>query len=205
MTQYDTAAVEELFAKLNERFLPTEVKRNPKGFDYIAIDTTLNRFNEVLGANWSSQVVSVNVQPLNPANDGVGVQRRRDGLIPGYLAVVTVQITALGSTRCGVGSHVEADPDMAVKTALAEALKKAGHSFGVGLYLWDEAERYNVAEGQAAAAGDLNALKKQVTKLAKDRGIPVNPKAIAEHFKIKEDDLQNAEKLTGILKGAGRL
>jgi hypothetical protein len=201
---YDPAAAQELFEKLGERFLPTEVKKNPKGFDYIDIATTLERFNKVLGPNWSSEIKSVIVQPINPAVDGVGV-RRKGGEVPGYLAVVSVVVACLGVFRSGVGSHVEADPDMAVKTALAEALKKAGHSFGVGLYLWDEAERFNVAEGQRAAVGDINALKNQVTKLAVERGIEKNAKAIADHFKIKETDLQNAEVLTKVLKEAGRL
>ncbi|MEM2991059.1 MAG: Rad52/Rad22 family DNA repair protein [Halobacteria archaeon] len=55
----------------------------------------------------------------------------------------------------GVGADVDSDPDKAVKTALAEAIKKAGHQFGIALYLWDEKERQAVEE----------ALGKQQTKV----------------------------------------
>jgi hypothetical protein len=63
--------------------------------------------------------------------------------------------------RDGIGSNVNFDPDTAVKSAQAEALKKACHQYGIALYLWKEAERDFVALQKSAANNDV-ALKQLV-------------------------------------------
>lgn len=124
----------ELLTKLSEPFPIEDVKQRSQGgrkLDYISIDATIRRLNDVLGTDWSFSI------------------RRSDlSVLPsgGYLAVVEGEIAALDKTAAGVGADVAPDADKAIKTALAEALKKAGHQFGIGLYLWDEAEREIVAK-----------------------------------------------------------
>jgi hypothetical protein len=124
----------ELLDKLSENFPIEDVKQRTQGgmkLDYISIDATIRRLNDVLGADWSFRLTK---SDLTQASDGK------------YLAVVTGRIEALGKVASGVGADTANDPDKALKTALAEALKKAGHQFGIGLYLWDEAERQVIAK-----------------------------------------------------------
>jgi hypothetical protein len=64
-------------------------------------------------------------------------------------------------SRDGIGAGVNFDPDTAVKTAQAEALKKACHQYGIALYLWDSAERDFVELQRQAAKSDV-ALKQLV-------------------------------------------
>lgn len=110
---------------------------------YVSIDATIRRLNEVLGDKWSTRLVHVDVVP---------VTRKLD---VAYLASIAIELSALDKVAVGVGADVDSDPDKAVKTALAEAIKKAGHQFGIALYLWDEKERQAVEE----------ALGKQQTKV----------------------------------------
>lgn len=126
----------ELLAKLSERFPVDDVKQRRQGgvmLDYISIDATIRRLNDVLGADWSFSVSDARLDTL---------------LTGGYLAMVTGTLKALGKSAAGVGADTASDPDKAIKTALAEALKKAGHQFGIGLYLWDESERAVIAKAR---------------------------------------------------------
>jgi hypothetical protein len=65
------------------------------------------------------------------------------------------------TSRDGSGAGFNFDPDTSVKTAQAEALKKACHQFGIALYLWSEDER-NFVQKQRDAMNDDVALKKLV-------------------------------------------
>lgn len=127
-------ALEQKLAKLSEPFPIDDVKQRRQGgrmLDYISIDATIRRLNDVLGTDWSFDIRNSDVQLLDNGS---------------YLATVSGTIAALGKTASGVGADIAPDPDKAIKTALAEALKKAGHQFGIGLYLWDEGEREIVAK-----------------------------------------------------------
>lgn len=128
----------KLLNKLSEPFDVEDVKQRRQGgvmLDYISIDATIRRLNEVLGVDWSF----------------TGYPNRTEILSDGkYMVVYTGELEALGKTASGVGADVAGDLDKALKTALAEALKKAGHQFGIGLYLWDEAERAIVAKQRKA-------------------------------------------------------
>lgn len=174
-------------AALSARFDVKDVKQRTQGgrkLDYLSIDATINRFNEVLGTEWS---VSENQVKIDSIGDGK------------FLAVVTVTLSALGKDALGVGADVASDADKALKTALAEAIKKAGHQFGVGLYLWSEDEREVVARDRAAASGDLNALKAKAFEVALEKGAKPNAESVAETLGLTVEDLQDAGKLRSTL------
>lgn len=181
----------ELLKQLSARFDVEDVGQRVQGgkrLDYIGIDKTITRFNEVLGVDWSFTVIDTSLVVLEGGQ---------------YLATVSGQIDALGKHAGGVGADVAKDPDKAIKTALAECLKKASHSFGVALYLWNEEERNTVEKVRVAiASGDeLTPVKTKVLQKAVAAGVPANAKAIAAHFGVSEDDLKDIEKLKAILNG----
>jgi hypothetical protein len=162
---------------LTDKFHPSLVKKNQSGQDYVAIDDYINRLNEVLGHAWAWQINDWKLYPdaAPPTKNGK----------PQYLAVVQGSLTiflhdigviSVGAeddddaflttqkavvVRDGIGSNVNFDPDTAVKSAQAEALKKACHQYGIALYLWKEAEREFVALQKSAANNDV-ALKQLV-------------------------------------------
>lgn len=183
------AAQKAALTKLSREFKATEVKQRTQGgkqLDYIDIATTINRFNEVLGVDWAQHVDRVEVTPLDGGR---------------FLAVVAVTVSALGSERSGVGADVASDPDKAVKTALAEAFKKAGHGFGVGLYLWDEDARNELAQLRQTADPDLNQLKNAVARRyqAEAHVTELVPANLAAHFGINLTELQDVRVLQAIL------
>lgn len=149
-----TEAVAE---KLRARFDVEDHKRNPKGYTYIAIEKVIGRFMEVDPA-FEIHVVRESFAQL----PGLTWSRSQK---PAAYALVTVEVTIHGVTRAGTGGDYGAadDVDKLIKTAYAEAIKKAGHEFGVGLYLWDEEERALIESaqqqgltGQVAPAGNAS-------------------------------------------------
>jgi hypothetical protein len=154
---------------LVERFHHTLVRKNQSGQDYVSIDGYINRLNDVLGAMWSWSVNDWKLYPdaAPPTKNGK----------PQYLAVVQGTLTIILSdigvvsigtdedsflttqraqvSRDGIGSNINFDPDTAVKSAQAEALKKSCHQFGIALYLWQEAEREFIALQKAATTNDI--------------------------------------------------
>ena len=143
--------------------------------------------------NWNLLTGGTQIMPIDPAV--MTYSRNEDAAVA---VAVTVSIEAFGSSRTGVGADVVAlkDLDKAAKTAQAEAFKKAGHQYGVGLYLWDERERDLVDLVQKGA------FKKAVALLAGIVGLPVEKEAIAEHFGA---DPSTDEGATEILTVAGLL
>lgn len=154
---------------LTERFHHTLVRKNQSGQDYVSIDGYINRLNDVLGAMWSWNINDWKLYPDAAPHTSTGK--------PQYLAVVQGTLTIILSdigvvsvgidedsflttqraqvSRDGIGSNINFDPDTAVKSAQAEALKKACHQFGIALYLWQEAERDFVALQKAAKTNDI--------------------------------------------------
>jgi hypothetical protein len=153
---------------LTERFHHSLVRKNQSQQDYVAIDGYINRLNDVLGAMWAWQINNWKLQDAPPTKTGK----------PQYLAVVqgtlSVHLTDIGVVsvgdddedaflttqkamiqRDGIGANVNFDPDTAVKSAQAEALKKACHQFGIALYLWSEQERDFVALQKSASTNDV--------------------------------------------------
>jgi len=154
---------------LTERFHHTLVRKNQSGQDYVSIDGYINRLNDVLGGMWSWNINDWKLYPdaAPPTKNGK----------PQYLSVVqgtlTIMLSDIGVvsigtdedsflttqraqiSRDGIGSSINFDPDTSVKTAQAEALKKACHQFGIALYLWQEAERDFIALQKAASTNDI--------------------------------------------------
>lgn len=173
---------------LSARFDVADVKQRAQSgrkLDYISIDSTIRRFNEVLGEGWSTHFVG---EPTITVIEG------------GYLATVALVIEALGKKAVGVGADKANDPDKALKTALAEALKKAGHQFGVGLYLWDEGERAIVQRDRLAASGDVAALKAKVFEKALEGGAKATAAGVAGFFNVNVGELQDASVLSKLLE-----
>lgn len=133
------------FKDLNRNFEPGEVKQrklrrnSDQTVDYIDIATTLARVNEVLGHEWSVFEQFTNVYPPTDGQDNWNV-------------LIGVSVTALDKNAFGVGAGMDRELDNAAKTALAEAIKKAFHQFGVAMELWDEEFRALVAEAREPKA-----------------------------------------------------
>lgn len=186
------ATVVDLLMKLSERFDPTEVKVRTQGgqqLDFISIDSTIRRFNDVLGTGWSTTDVSYDVNMMADGN---------------FAVVVSLTLNALDKSAVGVGGDKAKDLDKAIKTALAEALKKAGHQFGVGLYLWLEEERNAIAVARDGGVYDpLLTIKRKVADLAIVQGLDdLSATGIATHFGVSVEDLQDETALKRILDGA---
>lgn len=164
---------------------------------YIGIDATINRLNAVLGSWWSTEAKTQFTQVGGPDD--------------GYLAVCELTLTATvdgtQKTAYGVGADKGKDCDKIAKTALAEAIKKAGHQFGIALYLWDPAARARAEKLKNLAGGSEVALKREVVAIAKERTGKDKPTAaeIAEVFGVKAGDLSDKATLQKILTDEGLL
>ena len=185
---------------LTAKFHPSLVKKNQSGQDYVAIDDYINRLNDVLGHAWAWQINDWKLYPdAAPAT--------KNGK-PQYLAVVQgslsiflsdIGVISIGAeddddaflttqkavvVRDGIGSNINFDPDTAVKTAQAEALKKACHQYGIALYLWKEAERDFIALQKSAANNDV-ALKQLVVAYTQ-RVLELEPGVLPEKDQMCE-------------------
>lgn len=129
----------------------------------------------------------------------------------GYLAktelFIEATIDGVTKTLYGVGAMSNRDPDMTMKTALAEALKKAFHQAGVGLYLWDAVARDEVTAKSKWANAPIAAKKKEVKRLASVKLDDPNPtaKQVADVFGFTAADLAEDETIDAILKAEGLL
>ena len=193
--------------RLAEHFPAADVKKDPKGHHYISIDAIQQRLDDVLGVGWHLTVLRTDGPSLLPTAEVTYGAKKK----PAFVATVTVMIEAEvdGSfvRRAGVGSDLADDPDKVVKTALANAIKKAANQFGVGRYLWDEDERKGVDNAKLAIAGNSAALKREAAKLAKKLTGKTDPtKAeIAKALGIKVGDLTDDDALRGALEEHGVL
>lgn len=136
----------EKLAALSAKFDVADVKQRRQGgvtLDYISIDATIGRLNDVLGLGWSFEIDTTQLLPLEGG--------KYLALVQGKIIIPPTEDNP-AKVASGVGSDIAGDPDKAIKTALAEALKKAGHQLGIGLYLWDESEREVIAQERAAGA-----------------------------------------------------
>lgn len=165
-----------------------------KTLTYISIDATLNHVNAILGPNW--HIAPTSSTQLMPLEDGK------------YLAKCELHVRADidGVTKYlyGVGAMVNGDPDMAMKTALAEAIKKAFHQTGVGLYLWDNDRATAVLAKSKLHSLSENDLKKAVIALAEKKAgqKQTTPAAIAKAVGLKTGDLADREALIRVLEAA---
>jgi hypothetical protein len=187
---------------------PTKDVRQREGakgrmLDYVGIDSTIGRLLEVC-PDYETSDLSYDIKgPIDT------IRKRRDGgeyHVDCFLGTVSLVLhvpTEGGVKRhVGIGADFDDDPDKVLKTALAEALKKAGHQLGLALYLWDEAERATVARQRELQNGSEAALKREVVRLVIAAGVelPTNdPEAaaqkIADHFGVAPADLQDPDVL----------
>lgn len=126
---------------LSKKFPVEDVKQRDAGFggkklDYISIDVAINRLNEVLPLGYDWHVDNIQV-----INESV--------VLSGTLSI---ELNGRVIKRSGVGAdNIGKDMDKSIKTAYAEAFKKACNTLGVGLYLWDADERADLARDRQAA------------------------------------------------------
>lgn len=182
--------------QLQAEFAPEEHKNRGQGgqqLTYIDISATLNRVNSVLGPDWS--IVPPSKSQLTPPASQGGPFFAQTELF------IEAKIDGVTKTLYGVGAMVNKDPDMAVKTALAEAIKKAWHQAGVALYLWDAEKREAVNAKAKVAKGGLPAKKKAVKALAVEALGTKTPTLtqIAELFGVSAGDLDEEAVLDTIL------
>ena len=127
---------------------------------------------------------------------------------PDNVAVASLELVIDGKRGFGVGSMKNPDLDMALKTAVSEAIKNAAkNGFGVGLELWDEEYRKTLDTKRALLGGSEAALKREVFKIARDRTGLDKPTGaqVAKVFGRKAGELADAAVLREILEGEGLL
>lgn len=186
---------------LTERFHPSDVKKNQSGQDYVSIATYINRLNSALGGAWDWSLNHWEMRDAPPTAKGK----------PQYLAIASGTLTVRMddgaiSTRDGIGASINFDPDTSVKTAHAEALKKACHAFGVALYLWSEEERDYIQLQRDAMVNDVELKRLVMTYTTTELGLDPNEQPGREDI-IKclgTDDL-SVEKMRSILVERGVL
>lgn len=182
--------------ELTRKFHPSLVKKNQSNQDYVAIDGYINRLNEVLGHGWTWSINTWKIMDAAPTKSG---KAQYTAVVQGTLGVFLsdVGVISLGEDddsflttqkaivyRDGIGANTNFDPDTAVKSAQAEALKKACHQFGIALYLWDAAER-DYVELQRRAATDDIALKQLVVSYTQ-RVLELDPGSMPDKDQMME-------------------
>lgn len=181
-------------------FRPEEHRTRTQGgqtLTYVDISATINRVNEVLGASWS--VMPASSTQLMPLESGNYVAKTE--------LFIEAEIDGIRKVLYGVGGMTNRDPDMAMKTALAEALKKAFHQAGVALYLWDAAARDRVTKKSELARAPISKLKKEVKRIALERlgKDEATAKEVAGVFGLKAADLAEDDTIRKILADEGLL
>lgn len=184
--------------RLAAQFEPAEHKSRSQGgqsLTYISIDATIKRLNAVLGTAWSTDANTT----LEATGD--------DKFLAKTELLLEAEIDGNVKKAYGVGAMVNRDPDMAAKTALAEAIKKAGHQLGIGLYLWDADTRDEVAKKMKLVGATEATLKGEVFKLAVEKLGKDKPtaKEIATLFGVTPGELADKDALRAILTKEGLL
>jgi hypothetical protein len=189
-----------VLAKLRAPFPAEQVRKNQDGMHYVSIDGYINRLLDVLGPDYNFVVTASNVELLEngPKTSSGKFQ---------YLARVTGELSIGYTVRSGVGADVSFDADKAIKTAQAEALKKACHQYGIALELWDEETRKAIDRAQKLGKATPAQLKQEVWKVAKSQIDKANPTAkdVAAHFGVEPAALAEEDTLRKILESEGLL
>jgi hypothetical protein len=183
--------------ELTEKFHPSLVKKNQSNQDYVAIDGYINRLNEVLKHAWAWQINTWQITDAAPTKSG---KPQYMAVVQGTLTVILsdIGVVSIGQddddaflttqkamiSRDGIGANINFDPDTAVKSAQAEALKKACHQYGIALYLWDAAER-DFVELQRQASKNDTALKQLVVAYTQ-RALELDPGTMPEKDQMME-------------------
>lgn len=173
-------------SKLREPFPVEQVKQRQGGggkmLDYIPIETVLERLLTVApDYSWEAELAHMD----------------------GNLAVVSGHLTIGGKRAFGIGSMSNRDVDMAVKSANSEAMKNAAkNGFGVALELWDEEHRADLETQRREVVQNesrLETLKNRVADIAVAQGVERTGPAIAAHFGVTLEQLQDEDELEAIV------
>jgi len=190
-----------LLDRLAADFPKGEVRQRSGGgnikLDYIDVVQTINRLCDTLGADWDWRVLDAKVELVE--QDGPKYLASERGELHVWLPDRDRPVI-----RGGSGADVDGrDPDKAIKTADAEALKKAGHKFQIALYLWDEGKRNEIAEFRKLTGASLPQLKKAALVKANAKTPEQLVAAISgtmfEWDNLGVDDLQKPEILLAYL------
>ena len=185
---------------LTAKFHPSLVKKNQSGQAYVSIDDYINRLNEVLGHALAWQINDWKLYPDTAPDTSKG-RKQYLAVVQGSLSIFLTDIGVISSggeddedaflttqkaviVRDGIGGDIGYDPDKALKTAQAEALKKACHQYGIALYLWKEAERDFIVLQKSAASNDV-ALKQLVVAYTQ-RVLELDPGTVPEKEQMCE-------------------
>lgn len=170
-----------------------------KKLDYVGGEQFIKRLLEVTedepsGYAWT--VNGFNIERIGDAENGYQ-----------WAAVVSGTLLIAGDAGGGVGAMVNADLDMAMKSANTEALKNAAkNGFGIGLELWDAEYRDQLGQKRRLLAGSEQAMKQAVWRLAQQRDPEAKTAAkVAKLFGVKTGDLADKEVLKTILEAEGVL
>lgn len=128
MSEVNNAVIKACSSKLPKEWIKTLTLPGRPPLSYVSIDKTIKFFNDTFGDDWNLEIVEETWLPYEkPA------------------VSIRVNLTIKGVTRSGIGSDIykgkdtyKVDPDKLVKTAYANAFKKASNMFGFAAELWDE-------------------------------------------------------------------
>jgi len=186
-------------SKINQPFDVEKVKQRKghggKVLDYVGWDEVVRRLNEELEFNWDWITQEVLF------HDG-SVFVRGDLLL--YERDSESDTADDPCRRSGVGADkLGPDPDKSIKTAQAEALKKAGNLYGIALELWDEDHRDDLEnQRKSTPDDDIDYLKELVYQKALEIvGVDkLAPNEVANVYGTDVESLQDAEILKEILE-----
>lgn len=180
-----------LYAKLSERF-PFQQISKLNGLHYIDIASVIHRLNDACGLDWGMDVTNSSMTLLDGITYGQAQKQA-------YRGDVTVSISISNTSRGGVGSDIGSDVDSVYKTALANAEKKAGNQFGIGLYLWDERERdvIDILQALAGVNQEVNILPAltDLIKLTKSN----NGTELMKALNLKKEELKQPDIIANCL------
>ena len=185
---------------LCRKFDPAIFKFNQQGHVYITVQHFIERLN-TSNVRWQSTTRNSSIT-LSPNTTSTGKAQ--------WVTHATVDVSFYDEelkgflTYTGWGADENFDPNTAMKTAGAEAFKKACNQIGIGFYLLgkDNPERdIHVDHYNYIQSGDINDLKKAVSKAARVDGYtgPLDA-SMATFFNVKPADLQDASKLDALLR-----
>ena len=165
----------EIIEKLEENFPDNVIKTNSyNGLSYIQWPYIKRRLDEVLGGNWSFEVV-------------------RETFLEDQV-IVSVKLMIGDTYRMAHGhcSTEKKDKGLAVQIATTEGFKKSASFFGVGMYLYLK----NPEPAQENAQSEnIKASEKQIKYLDDLSGkIGLSSNEVChEHFKKDVDDIDTSE------------
>lgn len=184
---------------LGRCFDPAIFKYNQRGHVYITVQHYIERLTDTMGPAWGSTTKESSLQ-LSPNKTSTGKAQ----WVASAAVDVWVRIDDYIITRTGWGGDENFDPNTAMKTAGAEAFKKACNQLGIGFYLLgkDNPEReIHEAHHEYLKSGEISDLKKAVAKAARVDGYegPLDA-SMSKFFNVKPADLQDPGKLDQILR-----